>query len=237
MKLSFVIPALNEEEGIAQVIKEIPVQELTRLGYETEILVVDNGSTDDTAHIATKNGARVITELIRGYGNAYKAGFRQATGDIIITGDADTTYPFSDSPTLLRTFQEKDLDFLTTDRLTTLNKKSMTYSHIFGNWLLSFATRILFSWPYIDSQSGMWIFKRSILRDLEVLSGGMPFSQELKLEAFYKGFKCDEVPIVYKPRIGQVKLNTIQDGIRNTLQLFKKRLTIKRGSQFHDNKK
>jgi hypothetical protein len=60
----------------------------------------------------------------------------------------------------------------------------------------------------------------------------MPFSQELKLEAYFKGYKYDEVPISYHTRIGQVKLNTIKDGVRNTLQLLKKRFTIKRVRQY-----
>lgn len=228
MKISFVIPALNEERGIGTVIKQIPVQQLKEKGFETEIIVVDNGSTDKTADIAKSKGARVVYQPLRGYGNAYKAGFRDATGDIIITGDADTTYPFDDSVRLIEIFINKKLDFMTTDRLTTLNREAMTYSHIFGNWLLSITTRILFNWPYKDSQSGMWVFKREIYKHLNVESSGMPFSQEFKLEAYYKGYAYDEIPITYHTRIGQVKLNTVKDGIKNTLQLFKKRITIKR---------
>jgi glycosyltransferase involved in cell wall biosynthesis len=232
MKISFVIPALNEEQGIGKVIEQIPVSDLKNSGYEVEIIVSDNGSTDKTAEIARQHGAVVVPQPIRGYGNAYKAGFAKATGEIIITGDADMTYPFNESLDLLKIFKSKDLEFMTTDRLTSLNSKAMTYSHIFGNWLLSLTMRILFNWPYKDSQSGMWIFKKEILKNLDVRSGGMPFSQELKLEAYFKGYKYDEVPISYHTRIGQVKLNTIKDGVRNTLQLLKKRFTIKRVRQY-----
>jgi glycosyltransferase involved in cell wall biosynthesis len=232
MKISFVIPALNEEQGIGKVIEQIPVSDLKNIGYEVEIIVSDNGSTDKTADIARQHGAVVVPQPIRGYGNAYKAGFAKATGEIIITGDADMTYPFNESLDLLKIFKSKDLEFMTTDRLTSLNSKAMTYSHIFGNWLLSLTMRILFNWPYKDSQSGMWIFKKEILKNLDVRSGGMPFSQELKLEAYFKGYKYDEVPISYHTRIGQVKLNTIKDGVRNTLQLLKKRFTIKRVRQY-----
>src|ERR1700689_5229329 len=99
--LSIVIPALNEERGIGDVIKEIPIKKLKKLGYETEVLVIDNGSHDQTPHIARSHGARVIIQPIRGYGNAYKAGFANASGDIIATGDADMTYPFEDLPEIL----------------------------------------------------------------------------------------------------------------------------------------
>lgn len=223
--LSVVIPALNEEMGIASVIKQIPVERLRALGYTTEILVVDNASTDKTAEIAAKNGARVISQPIRGYGNAYQAGFDHATGDIIATGDADMTYPFDMLPELLATLKHKKLDFITTDRLTKLNPAAMTYSHVFGNWLLTFVTRTLFAWPFQDSQSGMWVFKRKIWKYLDVKSAGMPFSQELKVDAYVKGFKCGEEIIEYRPRIGEVKLNTVSDGIKNMLHLFRKKLS------------
>jgi glycosyltransferase involved in cell wall biosynthesis len=101
-KISIVIPALNEETGLGPVLREIPISTIKQMGYETEILVVDNGSTDRTPHIAREHGATVIFQPLRGYGNAYKAGFAHASGEIIATGDADFTYPFAMLPFLLR---------------------------------------------------------------------------------------------------------------------------------------
>src|SRR3989344_6673407 len=115
-KITFVIPALNEEKAIKGVIREIPMKKLKTIGYETEIMVIDNGSTDNTKKIAKKNGANVIVQPVRGYGNAYKAGFANATGDIIVTGDADLTYPFEDIPAFIELIESRDLDFLNTDR-------------------------------------------------------------------------------------------------------------------------
>ena len=225
MKLSIVIPALNEEAGIQKTIEQIPTDAFARMGYSTEIIVVDNGSTDRTAEISKKAGATVVSQPIRGYGNAYKAGFAYATGDIIATGDADMTYPFDALPGIVEILETEGYDFISTDRLSRLNREAMTLSHVFGNWFLSLATKILFGWPFQDSQSGMWIFKRSILRTIHLESGGMPFSQELKIEAYIKGFKCAEVPIEYRIRAGKVKLNTLKDGFGNISQLFKKRCT------------
>jgi len=71
----------------------------------------------------------------------------------------------------------------------------------------------------------MWIFKRSILRDMDLRSGGMPFSQEFKIEAYIRGFRCAEVPIEYRARVGDVKLNATRDGINNILELFRKLFT------------
>jgi glycosyltransferase involved in cell wall biosynthesis len=225
-KITIVIPALNEERGIGPVLKEVPVDKLKELGYETEILVIDNDSHDNTPQIARDHGATVIIQPIRGYGNAYKAGFANATGDIIATGDADSTYPFSDLPDIIKKMEEEDLDFINTDRLTNLNHIAMSPSHQFGNRVFTIIIKILFGWPYVDSQSGMWIFKRNIWKQLKVKSSGMPFSQELKIEAYVRGFKCAEVPIKYRTRAGKEKLNTLNDGIGNMLQLFSKWMAL-----------
>ncbi|HSW79458.1 MAG TPA: glycosyltransferase family 2 protein [Candidatus Saccharimonadales bacterium] len=228
-KISIVIPALNEEEGIGPVLQAIPIKALQRMNYEVELLVIDNGSTDKTPHIARDHGATVIIQPIRGYGNAYKAGFANATGDIIATGDADLTYPFDDLPNILKKMHKENIDFVTTDRLSTLNAGAMTKFHQFGNWVLSSMTKILYKCPFNDSQSGMWIFKSSIWPQLDVRSSGMPFSQEIKLEAFCKGFKCIELPIEYRARAGKEKL-MLGDGPGNIYHLLKKRITIRHKS-------
>jgi glycosyltransferase involved in cell wall biosynthesis len=224
MKISVVIPALNEEEGIGAVLAQIPVKRLRAAGYDTEVLVIDNGSTDRTAEIARASGARVIVQPIRGYGNAYKSGFANATGDIIATGDADMTYPFDALPGILARMEKDKLDFITTDRLSLLNPDAMSQWHLFGNHFLTKLARVLYGWPYKDSQSGMWVFKRSIWPQLDVQSKGMPFSQELKLEAYMKGFRNAELPIEYRVRAGSVKLSGLGDPIRTTSHLLVKRL-------------
>ena len=223
-KITVVIPALNEEQAIGSVIKEIPINELKKMGYEVEIMVIDNGSKDKTRYIANSHRAKVIVQPIKGYGNAYKAGFANATGDIIATGDADLTYPFNDLPKIIKKMEDENLDFITTDRLTNLQPGVMSRTHYFGNLAFHLITKILFGLPCKDSQSGMWIFKRSIWSKLNVKSSGMPFSQELKIEAYKNGFKCAEVPIAYRTRVGEVKLSTLKDGLGNILHLIKKRI-------------
>jgi glycosyltransferase involved in cell wall biosynthesis len=222
--LSIVIPALNEEKGIGDVLKEIPIRKLKNMGFETEVLVIDNGSKDKTPHIARNHGARVIIQPIKGYGNAYKAGFANAHGDIIATGDADMTYPFSILPEVIHMISDEGYDFVNTNRLKTLQPGVMEGSHILGNKILTTITRLLFKWPYKDSQSGMWIFKRSIWKKLNVNASGMPFSQELKIEAHARGFHCTEIPIDYRARAGETKIR-VSDGIDNITHLFRKRLS------------
>jgi len=225
-KLSVVIPALNEEEAIERVVKGIPVKELKKIGFNTEILVIDNGSTDRTAQIASANGARVIVQPVRGYGNAYKSGFSNAEGDIIATGDADMTYPFERLPEFVKLLEEEKIDFLSTDRLKEVTSKSMHWTHNFGNHFLTRICKILWpGFPFNDSQSGMWVFRRQIWQRLKVTSPGMPLSQELKVEAYTRKLKCKEIPIEYRARVGKVKLRGVRDAIGNTLQLFKKRIS------------
>lgn len=226
-RLSVVIPAMNEEEGIGQVIDEIPRKELEDMGYPTEIIVVDGESVDRTRDIAREKGARVVIEPRKGYGRAYKTGFEVAQGEIIATGDADTTYPFDKLPEYIRLFERERLDFVTGNRFGYLQPGAMSAKHKFGNWVLSTTGRVLFLANIKDSQSGMWIFRRSILPRLVLTSDGMPLSEEIKIEAFTnKALKSKEIPIEYRIRVGDVKLSSWKDGWRNLKFLFKKRFGI-----------
>lgn len=226
--LSIVIPALNEAENIPRVMTTIPLEALEKAGWDVEFVVVDNGSVDGTGHIAAAHHARVVRRSVRGYGSAYRAGLAAAHGDVIVTGDADCTYPFDAVPDLLAHFDTQELDFLSTNRLGTKDRRAMKRSHMYANHALTSLSRTLFRSPFRDSQSGMWIFRREILDHLDLRSNGMAFSQEIKHEAYLKGFRCDEVAIEYRVRGGSVKLNAWRDGVVNTSQLFSHRVRGRR---------
>jgi glycosyltransferase involved in cell wall biosynthesis len=226
-RLSIVIPALNEYDNMEAVLSSIPSRALGELGWATEVIVVDNGSSDGTGDRARSLGALVIEQPVRGYGNAYRAGFSAASGDVIATGDADLTYPLDHLPQLLVEFQASGVDFMTTDRLHRANRVAMKPSHTVGNHLLSIAARALFGHGFRDSQSGMWIFRRQVWSTLDVRSGGMAFSQEIKNEAHARGFQSVEVPIEYRPRGGTVKLNAARDGFNNLRQLVEHRRRLR----------
>jgi glycosyltransferase involved in cell wall biosynthesis len=222
--LSVVIPAYNEQESIAQTLASIPISQLESAGFAVEVLVVDNASTDDTGRLAREHGAKVIVQPVRGYGNAYKAGFANCSGDVIATGDADLTYPFGILPEAVAKLDAERLDFLSTNRLESLTSQAMSPSHVWGNRVLSLMAHVLFRVPFYDSQSGMWVFRRHVLSKLRVASGGMAFSQELKVEVFRRGFRCGELPITYSPRGGRTKLRPVRDGLGNVGQLIGSRL-------------
>ena len=224
-KISIVIPALNEEEGIEKTIEAIPKSELVNMGYEVQILVVDNGSTDGTSQVAKKAGAEVVFEPRQGYGRAYRSGFAHAKGDIITTADADSTYPVEDIPKLIKILEEQKLDFLTTNRFALMENGVMPLRNKVGNAILTLTMRLLFGLNIRDSQSGMWVFRSSILDKVKLHADGMPLSEELKIEAcHFSHHRWREVPITYRRRIGKEKIKAWEDGISNLLYLLRKRV-------------
>ena len=223
-KLTIVIPALNEEQGIEKTIRAIPRAEIDRIGYQSQVLVVDNGSDDATAQLAASAGAEVVSESNRGYGTALKKGFAAAAGDVIVTADADATYPLEDIPRLVQILDSENLDFITTNRFALLQKEAMSNRNRIGNAVLSWTMRLLFGIRIEDSQSGMWVFRKSILKRLK-LSSNTPLSQEIKIEAcHFARCRWREVPIQYRPRSGKAKLGGWKVGAGNLIHLMTKRL-------------
>jgi glycosyltransferase involved in cell wall biosynthesis len=195
------------------------------MGYNTELLVIDGDSHDNTRKIATDLGAKVILESRRGYGRAYKTGFEQCSGDIIVTLDADGTYPAEKIPEYLSYFQSEGLDFLTINRFGRMENGAMTLSHKIGNKILSATLRLLFGLKIKDSQSGMWILHKNMIMSGMPRSDGMGFSEEIKIIAFKKG-NAKEINGEYRRRLGEVKLQTVEDGVKNLRYLLQLRTSI-----------
>lgn len=224
--LTVVIPALNEEQGIEQTIRAVPRDAIRRLGYEVQVLVVDNGSTDRTAELARRAGADVVPQPVRGYGSALRKGFAAAAGDVIVTADADATYPLEAIPSLLETLDRENLDFLSTNRLPSLDPSAMPSLNRAGNRLLAATTRALFGIRLADPESGMWLLRKDLLPRLTLHSDSWPLSHEIKIEAcYYSGCRWKEAPIPYRPRVGQTKLSSAwKVGIIDLLHIAKKRV-------------
>ena len=214
--IGVVIPCYNEEEGVREVISRMPA-------VVDEIVVVDNNCTDRTAEVAASLGARVVLEKTPGYGAAYKAGLRAVRSDIVVTLDGDGTYPPAEIPRLVDILIERRLDFLSTSRFPLADPKAMGLTNRFGNWVLTAACALLFFKPIHDSQSGMWVFRRAALERMRLTSDGMPFSEEIKLEALLRGLRFGEEHIPYGVRAGEVKLQRWRDGWSNLVFLLRKR--------------
>jgi len=224
--ISIVIPTLNEEDGIERTIRSIPKERLSDLGYNLEIIIIDGNSTDQTRQIAERLGTRVILERRKGYGRAFKTGFSEAKGDILVTLDADGTYPTELVPECIQGLKGKGLDFITTNRFSNMQNGAMNAYHKFGNDILSLFMRLLYSIDVRDSQSGMWIMSRSFIERINIQSDDFSMSEEIKIIAF-KFFKALELDGRYYKRLGQVKLATFSDGWRNLKYLFLYRSLIK----------
>ncbi len=220
-RISLVMPCYNEENGLVEVFRDLD------RNIVDEVIAVDNNSTDHTAQVAQRFGAKVIHETKQGYGAAYKAGLRAATGDIIVTMDADGTYPRNFIPILLDVMIDEGFDFITCDRTGHKDKPS-NWLRVFGNDVLNLFILILFWFRVRDSQSGMWVFRRWILAHLNLTSDGMAFSEEIKLEAMSKKklIRSIELPIYYKERHGVSKLRIWRDGFYNLFFLFRKRFGL-----------
>jgi glycosyltransferase involved in cell wall biosynthesis len=222
LKITVIIPCLNEEQGIERVLGRMPA-------FVDEVIVVDNGSTDRTSDVARGFGAMVIREEVRGYGRSYKKGFSHATGDVIVTLDGDHSYPVDALSYLLEAFLHLDVDFLNASRFPVRDPQAMSFKHKMGNLVLSLAMSVLFFRWVRDSQSGMWVFRRSILDRMELVSNGMSFSEEIKVEALRDpAVRFGEISIQYSSRLGEIKLNPWRDGLQNLLFLARKRFTKRR---------
>ncbi|HTT16897.1 MAG TPA: glycosyltransferase family 2 protein [Thermoplasmata archaeon] len=243
MRASFVVPTLNEERSVGEVLRSFHAAAdaanrtfLSDRPLAWETLVVDGASTDRTAAIAEAEGARVLTERRRGYGRAYKTGFRAAQGEVIATSDGDGTYPVETIPGAVRRLLDERIDFLSGDRMSGITRRSMTTEHRIGNGVLNLFLgiayhRYLAAVPgrrLVDSQSGYWVFRRDVLEKVHLTSDGMAFSEELKLEAIVRGLRFVEVPIAYGERATPPKLQSGRDGIRNLVFLATKRLALAR---------
>jgi glycosyltransferase involved in cell wall biosynthesis len=213
--ISVVIPCLNEEEGVGAVVRAA-WHGIERLGRSGEVLVVDNGSTDRSVEIAESEGATVIHESRRGYGSAYLAGLAAARGHVIVIGDADGTYDFSNLEPFMAEI-DKGADMVLGSRLRGhIYSGAMPWLHRHvGNPMLTRLINRFFGLRVSDAYCGMRMFRRSALPVLELQATGMEFALEMILKSAKRGLKIAEVPIDYHARAGESKLSTVRDGWRS----------------------
>ena len=223
MDLTVVIPCLNEEETIGICIDKC-MNSFEKLGIEGEVLVVDNGSTDNSAQIALNKGARVVNCQEKGYGNALKFGFKNAQGQYVLMADGDNTYDFLEIPLLWKKL-EPDVCMVTGTRLKGhIEKGAMPNLHrYFGTPALTLALNLLYGTRISDSNCGMRLMKRQCLEEIQFKATGMEFASELFVEFAKHKFKIVETPIsLYKDVEGRIPhLRPWRDGWRHLKYLIK----------------
>ena len=223
MDLTVVIPCLDEERTIAACIEKC-IQVFTELGINAEVLVVDNGCSDNTVKIAENNGARVVFCPQKGYGNALRCGFANAKGKYVLMADGDNTYDFSEIPLLWEKLTP-DVDMVTGSRLRgNIEKGAMPFlNRYLGNPVLTFILNFLYGIRISDSQCGMRLMKKECLDQIEFKTTGMEFASELYVEFVKHKFNIVETPIsLYKNIEGRIPhLRPWRDGLRHLIYLIK----------------
>ena len=213
--VSVVIPCLNEEAGVADVVRD-GFAGIEASGRSGEVIVVDNGSTDRSVELAEEAGARVVHESRRGYGSAYLRGLAEAKGEYVVMADADGTYPLRRLPEFVDLLEAGDELVLGSRFKGTIHKGAMPWAHRWiGNPVLTFILNVFFGVRVSDAHCGMRAIRRSAVPKLELQATGMEFASEMILKASKRKLRVGEIPIDYQPRIGESKLHTWRDGWRH----------------------
>jgi dolichol-phosphate mannosyltransferase len=217
--ISIVIPCHNEEEGIGFVLKNIPYDTLKRFGYETEVIVVDNNSTDKTAEVAEKLGAKVIKEKKKGKGFALKTGLRaiDEKSAYIVIIDGDDTYKGKEILRMVEPLEHDFCDIVVGSRLGgKIQDSAFSPHHRIANWGFTFLVRHFYKANITDTLSGYISLKRHVLNDIlqHLTAHDFRIEMELITKAKRLGYYLTSVPITYDKRRGESKLESYYDGIR-----------------------
>jgi len=202
VELSIVMPCLNEAETLARCIESARAG-IERSGVRGEIIIADNGSTDESPAIARKLGARVVPVMEKGYGSALRGGVRAALGKWILMGDADDSYDFSEADRFVKKFQE-GFELVMGCRLPvgggTILPGAMPWKNRrLGNPVLSFVGRIFFKCPAHDFHCGLRGFTRAAFETMDLQTTGMEFASEMVIKSTFKHLKITEVPVTLRP--------------------------------------
>ena len=220
------LPALNEEETIGKVIDNVPVAILNNIGYQVEILVVNNNCTDHTAQIAEAKGARVILENRPGKGRAVRTGFENCNADFIIMLDADNTYSPEYIPDMLKKLQTYPV--VIGSRLRgSWEKGAIKPLNVIGNYLLSIMASILYGSKISDVCTGCWGIRREVVIGLGLSVDGFQLEAELFSQLAKRHYKIADIPIHYKKRPNHPKLASIRDGVKIGCTLINRRFNSK----------
>lgn len=226
--LSVVIPAYNEEDGIAAIVDLVLAikPQLAKVGVDNlECLVVDDGSQDRTAAIVQGYGERVrlIRQQNRGYGGALKTGFASAQGELLGFLDADSTYPPEYFPQMCKLALE-GADIVIGSRMAGAHSEMPLVRRI-GNTIFATMLSVVAGVRISDSASGQRVLRRSVLPMIYPLPNTLDFTPAMSTRALHENLKIVEMPIPYKERSGRSKLSVVRDGLRFTKSIVWTALT------------
>ena len=230
MKISLILPCRNEGSHLADVIRSIPEN-------IDEIIIVSNRSNDNTVEvgnqIAKENSKVIVIEDNRvlggiGYGYAHISGIQTATGDFIMGGDGDATYPFEKANDVIKFMEENNLDFVSCNRYPVPKGVEIPLKLRIGVTLLNWEIRLLYGIKIKDALSGMWIFRQSVKEELRLTMGDWNLSPQIKLNAATNPkIKFAEYSICQRLRQGETKQNYFKTGFSHAFWIFKNRFSKK----------
>ena len=221
MRVSFLIPAFDEAATIGEVLSRI-----AELGLDAQVIVVDDGSTDDTAAIAERHGAHVIRQPNRGKGAALRAAIPLVDGDIAVIQDADMEYDPAEVPALIEPIERGVADVVYGSRLAGGRpQRAYLFWHLVGNRFLSLVTGILFNTTLSDMETGYKAFRAEVLQSLDLRQDDFAIEPEITATVCRRKLRIYELPIAYYGRTyDEGKKITWRDGFKALWVLVRVRL-------------
>ncbi len=204
--IDVIIPAYNEEESIAKVIRDIPMD------WVREVIVCNNNSSDNTAEVAESAGATVVFQPIPGYGSACLKGMehvaaKQDTPDILVYLDGDYSDHPEELPMLIQPIMEEEIDLVIGSRaMGHLEKGAMMPQQVFGNWLATNLIRLFYKYEFTDLGPFRAI-RYDRLMEIEMEDPDFGWTVEMQVKAAKFKLKCKEIPVSYRKRIGVSKVS------------------------------
>ena len=208
MDVTVIIPTLNEERAIGEI-----VEKFRKLGFEN-VLVIDGNSKDRTREIAAEKGARVVIQSGKGKGQAVAEAFQMINSDVAVLIDGDGTYLPEDVKRLLEPIEKGVAEHVVGNRFAGYEKGAFTRLNLIGNKLLNFFFRLAYGVALRDILSGYRALKREVYKNVNLRKTGFEVEAELTVETLAKGYRIIEVPIRYRKREGETKLNPLRDGFK-----------------------
>lgn len=218
-KIAIIIPCHNEQHGIGKVLRAIPHEALTHHGYTTQILVIDNNSTDRTAAIAKKYGATVISEKKKGKGNAIKTGFLNVDRDaaFVVMLDGDSTYNPKEMLRMIEPLESRFCDVVVGSRLGgKTNHGSLKAANRLVNWGYTFLIRHMYNVNVTDVLSGYFAWRKDVVDHLipHIESRGFSIEVDMITKISLLDYSMYSVPITYDVREGESKISAFTDGMK-----------------------
>lgn len=218
-KITVIIPCYNEEQGIADVIQGFPRATLRKHGFNLDVLVVDNNSTDQTAAVAEAAGAKVLHEPKQGKGNAIRTAFYNVSDDTdyVVMCDGDNTYKAHEILRLVEILDSGFGDVVVGSRVGgKMRSGSMKLSRRLANWAFSFMVRRTYNVNVTDTLSGYFAWKREVIVKLRqhLETSGFAIEMEMITKMARMGYQVYSVPITYEPHLGKSSIRPVPDGTR-----------------------